>query len=196
MDRRLAIALQIVLAVVIAALAVVIFRQLRAPVRFEAELRTRRAAVVENLKDIRAAQQAFRRSHGRYTADFDTLTRFVLHDSLVYRRPGESGYFSRAVRDTIFAPRRLTDEQIARMRFVPYAPPGTEFELRAAQLPTASGIVVPVFEARTPYTVFLAGLDRRQVLNLAAEAQLRDRYPGVRVGSVTAATNDAGSWEE
>ncbi|MBQ9214733.1 MAG: hypothetical protein IJ150_12470, partial [Bacteroidales bacterium] len=70
-----------------------------------------------------------------------------------------------------------------------------EFELGADTLETNSKIKVPVFEAKTPYDVYLNGLDRQEIVNMKDEAKTLDRYPGLKVGSLTEYNNNAGNWE-
>jgi len=76
--------------------------------------------------------------------------------------------------------------------------PGFEdhsFELDTATLRSAAGYTIPVFEAGVRFDVFLAGLERQLIINLKEEARHLDRYPGLRVGSITQINNNAGNWE-
>ena len=41
----------------------------------------------------------------------------------------------------------------------------------------------------------LRGMDRQQIVNLVSEREDTDRYPGLMVGSVDNANNNAGNWE-
>ncbi len=101
-----------------------------------------------------------------------------------------------AVRDTIFSPRKLDSKQIQDMKFVPYAADGGQYILNASMLTTESKVVVPVFEAKAPYKMFLSDLDHQLLVNLIDnDKNVCNRYPGVAVGSVERATNDAGNWE-
>ena len=58
-----------------------------------------------------------------------------------------------------------------------------------------SGIEVPLFEACMPYKSLLRGLDNQLRINLDAERTDTDRYPGLKVGSITTPNNNAGNWE-
>ncbi|MDR2911932.1 MAG: hypothetical protein LBV38_01320 [Alistipes sp.] len=180
------------------------------PQEYQRELKVREAAVVERIVDIRSAEQAFKQKNQRYTADWDSLINFVLSDSLVYERQIGSKddsvavarglvrteQFTRAVRDTIFAPRKLSAEQIRNMKFIPYADQGTQYILNAAMLTTESKVVVPVFEAKAPYKLFMADLDQQELINLIdASKNVYHKYPGIAVGAIDRATNDAGNWE-
>ena len=75
--------------------------------------------------------------------------------------------------------------------------PGTDkmFELETGEIITASGYPVKLFEARTPYEVYLDGLDKQSIVNLRDIAEKRGKYPGLKVGSVVEINNNAGNWE-
>ncbi len=105
------------------------------------------------------------------------------------------------VRDSIFAPatevlypnRRFSPDSLS---FVPYGK-GTKFEMATDSLTTASGYPVQVFEAKTPYTAYLSDLDQKLLRQKIQEVLDRpgDRYPGMMVGSLETANNNAGNWE-
>ena len=46
-----------------------------------------------------------------------------------------------------------------------------------------------------PYWNLLKGMDRQQIVNLVAEREDTDRFPGLMVGSIDNANNNAGNWE-
>ena len=58
-----------------------------------------------------------------------------------------------------------------------------------------SGVQVPLFEAAMPYKALLKGLDNQLRINLDDDRIKSDRYPGLKVGSVSAPNNNAGNWE-
>ncbi len=107
------------------------------------------------------------------------------------------------VRDSIFSPAiqvlypNRPNFSADSLQYVPYAPAGTTFELAVDSLITASGYPIQVFEAKTPYTSYLSDLDRRLLAQKIQEVLDRpgDRYPGMQVGSLTVANNNAGNWE-
>ena len=78
--------LQLILAIVIVALVYVVYRQVATPIEFEGDKGRREALVIERIKDIRAAQRAFKSKYQHFTGDFDSLINFVLNDSLVMER--------------------------------------------------------------------------------------------------------------
>ena len=154
--------IQIVLAVVIVFLAFVVYRQLTIPLKFQKEVETRSAAVIDRIKDIRTAERAYKQVNQVYTGNFDSLINFVLNDSMVYEKAFGSaddsvavarGLVSRetfkvAVIDTIFGSKQMTPEKVEMIRYIPYTD-GMEFILEAGQLKTESGVTVQVFECRS-----------------------------------------------
>jgi hypothetical protein len=104
--------------------------------------------------------------------------------------------FKVAVIDTVFGEKKLTPEQVRNLRFIPFAAEGTEFIMDAGMFTTESKVIVPVFECKAPYKEFLADMDRQELINLINECKnVYEVYPGVKVGAMDAATNDAGNWE-
>lgn len=201
--------IQIVLALLIVFLAFVVYRQVTIPLKFQKEVEVRSAAVIDRIKDIRTAERAYKQLNQIYTGNFDTLINFVLNDSMVYEKAFGSADDSVAVAkglvrretfkvpviDTIFGAKKMTPEMVEMMRYIPYTD-GEEYILEAGALKTESGVTVQVFECRAPYKAFLAGLNRQELINLIDEREnTYNDYPGVKVGSMTSATNDAGNWE-
>lgn len=201
--------IQIVLAVLIVFLAFVVYRQLTIPLKFQKEVDIRSAAVINRLKDIRTAERAYKQINQAYTGNFDTLINFVLNDSMIYEKAFGSaddsvavaqGLVSRetfkvAVIDTIFGAKKMSPEKVEMLKFIPYSN-GQEFILQAGVLMTESGVTVQVFECRAPYKAFLSDLNRQELINLIDEKENTfNSYPGIKVGSMTSATNDAGNWE-
>lgn len=95
-----------------------------------------------------------------------------------------------AVKDTLFKGR--TDFNIDSIAFIPFC--GDSVLIEAA-IKKVSGVQVPLFEASMPYKSLLRGLDNQLRINLDAEREDTGRYPGLKVGSITAPNNNAGNWE-
>lgn len=196
--------LQIVLAVVIVVLAFILYQQIMTPLRFQKQVQARESLVIERLKDIRSAERAYKQAYGAYTGSFDTLISFVLTDSLSYERSFGSKddslsvfrteQFNMAAIDTVFGAKKLTPDAVRQLRFIPSGE-GKEFYLEAGILETISKVKVPVFECKAPYKDFLGDLDRQELINLVDERKALNKYPGIKVGSMETATNDAGNWE-
>jgi len=199
---------QIVLGIAIIILAYILIMQIMTPVKFNNEVKSREAAVIERLKDIRTAQRAYRSVYQKFTPSMDTLVNFLLKDSMTFvRAMGSaddsaavaSGAFRRenfkvAAIDTVFGTKRLTAEQIKDFPYIPYGE-GNKFIMEAGDLMTGSQVVVPVFECRAPYKSFLGDLDEQQLINLIDLRKSLGKYEGIKAGSMTEATNEAGNWE-
>lgn len=207
--------IQIILALVIVALVYVIYDQISTPIRFDNELKTRKAQVIERIKDIRTAQRAFKSKYQRFTGDFDSLAAFILTDTLELERKivdeddsvgmaqlkkaGKKNVekFKVAVIDTIFAPKVLSAEDVAQLRYIPGTDDQAQYIMEAGIITTESKVVIPVVECRAPYKMFMDTINYRQeLINLIDdEANNFNRYPGVKFGSMEAGNNEAGNWE-
>jgi hypothetical protein len=95
------------------------------------------------------------------------------------------------VKDTLFHNR--PNFNVNDLRFIPFAEGDTV--IMKSIVKQVSGVDVPLFEAQMPYWSLLKGMDRQQIVNLVAEREDTDRYPGLMVGSVDNANNNAGNWE-
>lgn len=206
---------QIILAVAIIGLIYVIYVQISTPIKFEADTKDRKAQVIERLQDIRTAQRAFKTKYQRFTASFDTLEAFVLNDTLELERKivdeddsvamaklKQSGRknvekFKIAVIDTIFAPKKLTREDVMNFRYIPCTNNQAQFIMEAGIITTESKVVIPVVECRAPYKMFLDTVAYRQeVINLIDDEENNyNRYAGLKFGSMDSGNNEAGNWE-
>ncbi|MDD3037070.1 hypothetical protein [Bacteroides sp.] len=95
-----------------------------------------------------------------------------------------------AIIDTMY-PRGFNADS---MRFVPYGN-GAEFEFIIRNDSTASGAAVSLYEVRTPYEVYLNGLNEQEIINQKDLDSKTGRYSGLMVGSIDAPNNGAGNWE-
>lgn len=68
------------------ALVYVIYDQISTPIKFDDELKAKKAQVIDRIKDIRTAQRAFKSKYQRFTGSFDTLANFILQDTLELER--------------------------------------------------------------------------------------------------------------
>lgn len=60
---------------------------------------------------------------------------------------------------------------------------------------TSQGIRVPLFEARAPFTTYLADLNEQELVNLIDREEKLEHYAGLKVGDIYAPNNNAGNWE-
>ena len=206
---------QIILAVAIVGLVYVIYVQISTPIRFDKETKAKKAQVIDRIKDIRTAQRAFKSKYQHFTASFDSLSAFVLTDTLelerkivdeddsaamaTLKKSGKKNIekFKIAVIDTIFAPKKVTRQDVENFRFIPGTGNKAQFIMEAGIITTESKVVIPVVECRAPYKAFLDTVAYRQeVINLIDEEQNNfNRYPGVKFGSMDSGNNEAGNWE-
>ena len=96
-----------------------------------------------------------------------------------------------AVKDTLFNGR--PDFCIDSLKYIPFS--GKQLVETDAIVKTVSGVQVPLFEARMPWKALLKGMDNQLRINLDAECEDQDKFPGLQVGSVNQPNNNAGNWE-
>jgi len=194
--------INIALTLVACLLAYLVFDSIRQPVAFENTRREREIKVVQSLKDIRSTQTLFKQTYNRYTANFDSLIEYVRTGELpiVNMIPDpEDTTFTKTINDTVgyikvidslFNSRDNFD--INSLRIVPFSQ-NVQFELQSGYI-TRGGLKVAVFEAKTPYSVYLWDLDPQRVNNLRAEQEDLDKYAGLKVGSMDEPST-SGNWE-
>jgi hypothetical protein len=95
-----------------------------------------------------------------------------------------------SVKDSLFNKNFIADS----LRYVPFTNK-EEFEMEATKINTASGVEVPIFEAKVHNNTYLKGLEEQEIINLNDADIAYERYPGLKVGSLTEANNSAGNWE-
>lgn len=207
--------IQVLMVVAILFLGWLCYESINKPLRFQKEYEFRKQKVIDRLVNIRAAQVAYKSVYNQYTGSFDTLIHFIktdslsmikmegsLTDSMIIAGMSEAqalklGIIRRdttriAAKDSLFSGRFAI---IDSMKYIPFSD-GKLFDLGALFLNTASGVKVPVFEAKTPNELFLKGLNKQEIINLDDMAEKFNKYPGVKVGSLEEANNNAGNWEE
>lgn len=206
-------ALQVILVLLILVMGYLVIDSPMKKIRFDAEKTKREKAIINRLIDIRTAQIAYKEKYGHHTASFDTLITFINQDSLpIVKKEGaltdsmiNAGMTEKKaielgiiLRDTAYIP--VVDDLFGKgyagdsLRFVPFTH-GKEFEMGAGEITTGSNVVIKVFEAKTPFYVYLNGLDNQEIINLKVNAEKYERYPGIKVGDLEVANNYAGNWE-
>ena len=206
------IIINIVLFAVVVFLAIKVVQSIKAPIDFGNEKSMREAQIVQRLKDIRDAEIQFKQAHNKYTSNFDTLIDFCNNYMIpvVMMVPDpEDTTFTKTINDTIdfvlvkdslFGKRN--NFHLNELGIVPFSEPTTQFEIQDSII-KRGGISVPVFEAKTPYDVYLATPGAKftekewntRVKNLKAEMEQLDKYAGLTVGSLEEASTD-GNWEK
>lgn len=95
-----------------------------------------------------------------------------------------------AVLDTVF-PKGFNPDSL---RYVPFGG-GAEFEMAIKNDTAKSGAPFCLLEVKTPYEVYLNGLDRQEIANMKDLQTKLERYSGLMIGSLETANNNAGNWE-
>ncbi|MBP5365788.1 MAG: hypothetical protein J6Y82_07675 [Bacteroidales bacterium] len=212
MNKIIKIVLHIVFLGTIVFLAYLLYESIMEPIRFQEQYDKRKTAIVNRLKQIRDVQVAYKANYNKYTGSFDTLIDFAkngnmklvmmegsLTDSLLKEGWTEAKAIKAGIikRDTVYVAIKDTlckDYNPDSLRFVPFTN-NQKFEMGASAITTSSGLVIPVFEASVTNRVFLKGLDNQQRINMDKEAEQLGRFPGIKVGSLEEANNNAGNWE-
>ncbi len=206
--------IQILLVVAAVILTYFIYKSIQRPIEFDKAKDVRYEATVAKLKNIRSAELAYKDVYGQFTGSWDTLVNFVLHDSvrnvraigeltdsmieakISEKKAIEMGLIIRdtikvSVLESLFGKSYDANS----LRYVPVPGEPTEFHLAQTVITTGSGIKVPVFEAKAHNNVILRGLDEQLIINLNDQRRTNEKYPGLRVGSLVEANNNAGNWE-
>lgn len=205
--------LQVLLFISIVLMGYVVVDSVNQPIRFNKAKDARQKAVVGRLVDIRTAQVAFKNKYGHYTSSFDSLIGFVKFDSLpLVNKQGaltdsmiEAGITEKKamalgiiIRDTTYISVKeeifTKDYPIDSLAIVPFTVQDS-FKMEAGSVTTQSSVEVKVFQAFVPNEVYLHGLDEQEIINLNAFASKYSRYPGLKVGNILEANNNAGNWE-
>jgi tellurite resistance protein len=195
--------IQVILIVAIFVVAYFVYESIQQPLRFKAEEKRRSEVTIQRLKDIRTAEVAYRSEYKKYTGSFDTLIDFLKTGKFkVIMQIGDEDDSAavqggKIIRDTILVnvldSLFKKDYPVDSIRYVPFTQ-GVQFELGTANL-EAGKVIVNVFEAKIAFDVLLKGLDPQLLFNHNADKEKKTGYPGLKVGSLTETTNNAGNWE-
>ena len=206
------IIINIVLFAVVVFLAIKVIQSIQAPINFNTEKSLREAQVVQRLKDIRDAEIQYKQAYNKYTSNFDSLIDFCSNYEIpiVMMVPDpEDTTFTKTINDTLGYVKVIdslfgnrTQFNIKDLGTVPFSDPATPFEIHDSII-KRGGISVPVFEAKTPYEVYLKTPGAKftekewntRVQNVKAEMEQIDKYAGLKVGSLEEASTD-GNWEK
>ncbi len=209
--------IQIVLALAIIVLGYLCYQSIMTPQRFQTIKEQRYLRIIQRLKDIRTAQEAYKDTYGQYTGSFDTLIHFIKYDSIkVVRSIGslsdedlENGITEaqaikegKIIRDTVKANALENifnkDYAIDDIRYVPFTKRKHQFKMGATKIWTESGIEVPIFEAYVTNMVIFDDLRDEyndELLEENGERKRLKKFAGLKVGDLKEANNNVGNWE-
>ena len=204
MKKGTNVLINIVLFAVVVFLAIKVIQSIQAPIKFGNEQKAREEQVIQRLKDIRDLEVQYKQANNCFTGSFDTLISFCQNAEIpivnIIPDPTDTT-FTKTINDTLGYVKVIDSLfgkrdgfNIAELRNVPFSEPKQEFELEAGTI-VRSGINVPVFQAQTPYEVYLKGLDEQRVRNAKAEKEAINRYAGMKVGSMEEASTE-GNWDQ
>ncbi|AVR46142.1 hypothetical protein C7S20_13235 [Christiangramia fulva] len=204
--------IQILLWLVIIFLAYLTFNAVYEPIQFNKIKEKRYAKVIENLKDIRASELAYKEVTGRFTGSWDSLIQFLdtAEFAITQRRDttfldkeykktyGVDQYIEKVVVDTLgFSSVKDSlfkgNESYKNMMNVPIKGVDAKFDLKAGTL-DKKGNKIPVFEAKIAKSKILYDQDRTLVLqenDVQSVDDVNGRY--ISVGSMTE-VNTSGNW--
>ncbi len=194
----------VVLPLLIIGLGYAVLTSVEEPVKFKEEKEAREKVGIQRLKDIRTLQVAFKGKHGKFTSSIDSLIDFYnngqitiikqigsLDDSLaVAKKLVRRDSLRIHVKDTLL---KRANFNIEDLRTTPFS--NGKPIIMNALVKQVSGVNVPLFEACMPYSDLLMGMERQLIINLKAEREKINKYPGLKVGSVDAPNNHPGNWE-
>lgn len=206
------VTLRILLAVAVLLLVYMCYRSIMTPKEFDKEKDRRETLIKQRLIDIRKAQIEYKNKYKVHAANFDELSKFLKEDKLPFiikegvltdeqlekgmteQKAVKEGLIKRDTMwvtavDTLFGKGYNVDD----MRNVPSA--NVQFSMDTATLIGGGGYTVKVFQCGVLYDDYLGDLNKQLVYNLNDKAKKLDRYPGLRVGSLTEINNNAGNWE-
>lgn len=206
------VTLKILLAVAVVLLAYMCYRSIMTPIEFKDAKESREALIQKRLIDIRKAQIEYKNKYKVHAANFAELAKFLKEDKLPFlikegvltdeqlekgmteAKAVKEGLIRRDTNwilavDTLFGAGYNVDD----MRNVPGT--SVQFTMDTATLTGGGGYTVKVFECGVLYDDYLGDLNKQLVFNLNDKAKKMDKYPGLRVGSLTEINNNAGNWE-
>lgn len=202
--------LQIGLWLISLGLAFLIYKSIMGPIEFKKVRKERFQAVINKLKDIRDAQDAYNSVNGKYAANFTSLIKFVDTGNYVITTQKDSSYMYfdenfqielqkdtividtlgfKSVKDSLFK----KDDRYKSMMTVPFAANGEAFEMKSGTV-DKSGFRAQVYEVKVKKDVVLYD----QPADLRAQENTRNSVEEVngaylQVGSLNEVSTN-GNW--
>ncbi|NQY08143.1 MAG: hypothetical protein HRT71_01330 [Flavobacteriales bacterium] len=186
-------AVQIGLLLGIVGLAYLVYNSIQSKVQFEEDAFARRKVVVQNLKDIRTVETAYKSVKGYYTNSFDTLLHFIATDSfMVIMAVGDlddsvavaNGLVSRDTSYSYVVDSILRNYPLDSLSLIPFGD-NEKFVLESGQIEKGK-VKVKVFMAFANFGAIYNGLNTKN--------ENIDFEEGLQVGSMTE-TSTSGNWE-
>ncbi|MGB5652384.1 MAG: hypothetical protein WBM56_00980 [Robiginitalea sp.] len=201
---------QIVLWIICIFLGYMIYKSVTGPIEFDKIKKERYAEVIERLKDIRNAQDAYKTVNGRFANNFETLVAFVDTGKYTITQQRDSSYmeFDKvyqidmlkevkiidtlgfvSVKDSLFK----NSDRYKSMMNVPYAANNEKFTMKA-DIIDKSGYRAPVYEVKVPKVVILSDQPKDLLSRENAQVSVEEvNGPEIKVGSLTEVST-SGNW--
>ncbi len=206
--------IQIVLWIVIIFLGWKLYNSVMGPVEFNKVKEARYAKVINNLKDIQAAELAHKEITGKFSGDWDSLVRFIDTAKFAITQRRDTSYADVAknkafgITEGYFIEKSLIDtlgftsikdslykgtDRYKTMMNIPIEGIDAKFELNAGTI-EKSNAIYSVFEAKVAKKVLLADQDK-DLLTQEVQVQSVDGVngPDLKVGSMED-VNTSGNW--
>ena len=180
----------ILLPLLIIFLTVITVKSVMEPVEFNKEKAAREKVAIQQLKDIRDLQVAYKSVNGKFVSTFDSLQTFYNTGKMKVVMKVGSMDDSLAVANTKALKKKHPKITAAEMLEISKTGQRLVFTIES-EVPVKDTL----FKAEMPYRALLSGMDNQLRINLDDERIKTDRYPGLKVGSITAPNNNAGNWE-
>ena len=204
------IVIQIVLWIVCIGLGYLIYQSVTGPIRFNEVKEERFSQVIEKMKDIRSAQEAYKTVNRRYAKDFNSLIKFIDTANFTITQQRDSSFMEYdktyqidllkevklidtlgmvSIKDSLFG----EDGRYKNLSKVPTAKNDAEFQM-AANIINKGGFKAPVFEVKVEKNVIL--YDQPKVLLDKENSEIGvDEVNGnwITVGSLSQVST-AGNW--
>ena len=201
---------QIVLWIICIGLGYMIYKSVTGPIEFDKIKKERFAEVIDRMKDIRNAQDAFKTVNGRYANNFESLVAFVDTGKYTITQQRDSSYmeFDKvyqidmlqevkiidtlgfvSVKDSLFK----DSDRYKNMMNVPYASNNEKFTMKA-DIIEKSGYRAPVYEVKVPKSVVLHDQPKDLLSRENAQVSVEEvNGPEIKVGSLTEVST-SGNW--
>ncbi len=191
---------------IIILLAYLNYSSIMEPIHFNKEKTKRYMKVIDNLKMIRDAQEAFKEITGKYSSSFDLLIPFLDTAQFVLVEKKDTSYmqYNKLYRMDMMVEKTLIDtlgyepvkdrlfggkDIYKTMRFVPFTD-NIEFQMESGAI-KRSGINVPVFCVKIDKRTVLKGLQMHLIKAEEEAIDVKGKY--IQIGSMEKVTV-AGNW--
>jgi hypothetical protein len=187
-----------------------IYRSVTGPIEFDKIKKERYTEVIDRLKDIRNAQDAFKTVNGKYANNFETLVAFVDTGKYTITQQRDSSFMEYdkvyqidmlkevkiidtlgfvSVRDSLFK----NSDRYKNMMNVPYAPNNEKFTMKS-DIVEKSGYRAPVYEVKVSKAVILHDQPKDLLSRENAQVSVEEvNGTEIKVGSLTEVST-SGNW--